>query len=57
MNVEARAIKITSIQRCPHGIWTPSHYRDDESCRCNDPGHNAMKHWGYVWDTEKGQWV
>jgi hypothetical protein len=28
----------------------PEHYREDGSCRCDDPDHTDMDDWGYVWD-------
>lgn len=41
------------IYECPWYIMTAMHYRDDGSCRCNDPAHLEMKEWGYNWDGEK----
>jgi len=44
-----RALKQSSILKCPHYIMMPEHYRADESCRCDDPAHTEMAEWGYVW--------
>ena len=53
----AIAIKQSDIQRCPHYIMVPEHYRADETCRCDDPDHSEMVEWGYVWDTAAGLWI
>jgi hypothetical protein len=46
----ARTIQQSSIGRCPHFIMVAEHYREDESCRCDDPEHAEMADWGYRWD-------
>ena len=42
-------IKQSDLEKCPHYILMPSHYRPDGSCKCNDPKEQAMmiKEWGY----------
>ena len=45
-----RTIQQSSVRKCPHFVLTPEHYREDESCRCDDPNHTDMAEWGYVWD-------
>lgn len=40
--------------RCPHLIFAGEHYRDDGSCKCNDPDETVMAEWGYVW--KDGLW-
>jgi hypothetical protein len=45
-----RTIQQSSIGNCPHFIFDPGHYREDETCRCNDPSHTDMAEWGYAWD-------
>jgi len=52
---EGRDIEQSSIQKCPHYIMIPNHYRDDETCRCNDEGHTEMAEWGYAWVS--GMWL
>lgn len=44
-----RHIKQTTINACPHVIFLPEHYRDDGSCKCDDPQEQAMmiREWGY----------
>ncbi|KKK88414.1 hypothetical protein LCGC14_2743420 [marine sediment metagenome] len=44
-----RAIKQSDISACPHIIMLPGHYRDDGSCKCNDPQEQAkmIREWGY----------
>jgi hypothetical protein len=49
-----RMIKQSDIGKCPHFIMLPQHYRDDGSCKCNDPNETVMKEWGYKW--RNGQW-
>ena len=46
-----RLIKQSDISRCPHLIMVPSHYRDDGSCKCDDPDEQAMMigEWGGSW--------
>lgn len=45
-----RLIKQTDIQRCPFVIMVPEHYREDGSCKCNDPAERErMKlEWEYT---------
>ena len=45
-----RTIRQSSISNCPHFIFDPGHYREDETCRCDDPSHTDMAEWGYAWD-------
>lgn len=44
-----RMIKQSDIGKCPHFIMVPEHYREDGTCKCNDPVEQAMmiKKWGY----------
>ena len=44
-----RTITQSSILKCPHCIMVLSHYREDGSCKCNDPEEQKMmiKEWGY----------
>lgn len=53
-NAKVRLIKQSDMRRCPHFIMMPSHYREDGTCRCDDPDHTEMKEWGYVWEA---RWV
>lgn len=52
--MEIRILHSKDIQKCPHVIMVPEHYREDGSCRCTDPDHKEMVEWGYVW--EDGRW-
>ena len=52
---DVRTIKRESMLACPHFIINADHYREDESCRCNDPGHLDMIEWDYKWDGMK--WI
>jgi len=44
-----RLIRQSDIGKCPFVIMVPEHYREDGSCKCNDPEHRKMmiKEWGY----------
>ncbi len=42
-------VKLSSLASCRHLIMDAAHYRDDGSCRCDDPDHEMNK-WGYIWD-------
>jgi hypothetical protein len=50
-----RVIKRSSIQACPFFILMPEHYREDGSCRCDDPEHRKLMiaEWGYTEDDFK----
>ena len=52
---DERTISRESMLACPHFIMVADHYREDESCRCDDPGHLEMIEWEYKWDGAK--WV
>lgn len=49
VETDIREIAQENIMKCPHVILTPEHYREDGSCRCDDPTHTEMKKWGYKW--------
>lgn len=51
-----RTLPQSAISACPHTILDPSHYRDDGTCKCDDPNATEMAAWGYTWNAEKGQW-
>jgi hypothetical protein len=46
--------RIVKVDECPHLIWVPEHYREDGTCRCDDPDHAVMASWGYEW--KDGAW-
>jgi hypothetical protein len=47
--IEIRQIKQIDIGRCPQCILEPNHYREDGSCKCDDPEEQKMmiREWGY----------
>jgi hypothetical protein len=51
-----RIMKQSDMLRCPHVIMLPSHYREDGSCKCDDPDERAMmiREWGYTKKSFKG---
>ena len=53
--VYERTIPHAAIGACPHFILAPEHYREDDTCRCDDPDHTEMQGWGYAWDGTR--WV
>ncbi len=52
----ARTISLRMIRACPYLILLPEHYREDGSCRCDDPEAPEMVRGGYTWDAEAGRW-
>ena len=48
--VHVRTLSQAAMMRCPHFIMVPEHYRDDETCRCDDSDHTQMIEWGYRWN-------
>ena len=54
VETNVREIKQSDMLRCPHAIMVAEHYREDGSCRCNDPAATEMKSWGYNW--YRGGW-
>jgi hypothetical protein len=44
------------LSTCPLGILAPQHFREDGTCRCDDPKHVEMKRWGWVWNERQGRW-
>ena len=51
---DVRQIKQSDVLKCPHVILMAEHYREDGSCRCDDPSHTEMTEWGYHW--RNGGW-
>lgn len=47
---KVREIPQSAMLACPHFILAPEHYREDNSCRCNDESHVEMRTWGYRWN-------
>jgi len=47
--MEKKTLKMETIRKCNHLIFDPDHYREDETCRCDDPDHD-MSDWGYEWN-------
>lgn len=52
---DVRTISRESMLACPHFIMVADHYREDETCRCDDPTHKEMIEWEYKWEGSK--WV
>lgn len=53
---KVRILKYADMQKCPHYIIEPDHYRADGSCLCDDPNAKVMAEWGYKWDATSKQW-
>ena len=49
---EVREIDQNAMLKCRHVIMVAEHYREDGTCRCNDPNHKEMASWGYTWQLE-----
>ena len=52
-----RRITQAAIGTCAHFMMVPEHYREDGSCRCDDPQHQEMHEFGYRWDEQSLRWV
>jgi hypothetical protein len=50
-----RSLPQAALANCPHFIFMPEHYREDNTCRCNDKAHKEMKEWGYKWKSNRWQ--
>jgi hypothetical protein len=50
-----RDINQRDLLACPHAILVADHYREDGTCRCDDPENAEMAEWGYTW--KDGQWT
>jgi hypothetical protein len=46
-------VEQSSMLQCPHCIMVFEHYREDNSCRCDDPEHIEMAEWEYSWNGER----
>lgn len=42
---------------CTLGILAVEHFRDDGTCRCDDPTHKEMAEWGWRWSEAEKRWV
>ena len=47
-----RSLPQSAMLACPFFIMVPSHYREDNSCKCDDPTERAVmiQEWGYTTD-------
>lgn len=45
------------IKACPNCIMVFNHYRENGTCKCDDPNETKMASWGYVWDDKTKQWI
>lgn len=52
-----RVLPRSAISSCPFTIFSPEHYREDNSCKCNDCDDPNMKAWGYRWSKKLGRWT
>lgn len=57
VETDVKYIKRSDMLKCPHCIMMPEHYRNDGSCKCNDPLDEKMAEWGYSWNPSKKVWV
>jgi hypothetical protein len=47
--MEIRLIRNSDVLRCKFCIFSPEHYREDGTCKCDDLTHRKMmiQEWGY----------
>jgi len=50
-----RLILNSMIEKCPFLIMVAAHYRDDGTCKCDDPKERArmIAEWGYTEESFK----
>ena len=51
-----KQVKQSMFLNCPHFIIDINHYREDETCKCNDPDEKIMREWGYKWSKKENRW-
>jgi hypothetical protein len=53
---DQRSIPQNAMLACPHAIMDPSHYRSDNSCKCDDPAERErmIREWEYSEEDFKG---
>ncbi|MFN8090471.1 MAG: hypothetical protein U0R81_16145 [Mycobacterium sp.] len=49
-------VKLSTITKCPQLILDAWHFRQDGTCRCDDPEHTVMVGAGYLWDAKVHRW-
>lgn len=54
VETDVREIKRSDILKCPNCILVADHYREDGTCKCDDPSEAVMREWGYAW--KDGGW-
>jgi hypothetical protein len=54
---DIREIPQSAIMACPHTIFVAGHYREDGSCKCDDPNEKVMAEWGYTWSDTERKWI
>lgn len=54
---KVQIITSEQLDSCDYTIFIPSHYRDDGTCRCDDPNDPDMAGWGYVWSDKRKKWL
>jgi hypothetical protein len=54
--MDVKIIRQSDILKCRFVILIPEHYREDGSCKCDDPEHRRtmIKSWGYKRSDFKG---
>ena len=53
---ESQQITI-NLAMCDHAIMDLRHWREDGTCKCDDPDEDLMVDWGYLWDGYEERWV
>lgn len=53
---EVRTLSSEAVKGCSFFILDPEHYRDSGTCRCDDPDHEIMDAWGYLWNEATERW-
>jgi len=50
VETNVRFLRQSAMLKCPFTIMVPEHYREDETCKCNDSQHREMmkREWEYT---------
>lgn len=51
------SVTVVDTCNCPHQILIASHYRDNGTCKCDDPNDPDMAEREYEWDDNLKQWI
>jgi len=57
VEIKSRTLPQGAVAACPHHFFDMNHYREDGTCKCDDPNETIIGTWGYVWSDVEHLWV